>query len=78
MAVSYREEYVIRKTPGDEDTEDDHSCEAPDQDVEQMKQSLYSPDLSLCDWYLFWKLKCLLRNDEFGSQKAGDEESQRK
>ncbi|QQP50231.1 Uncharacterized protein FKW44_011161, partial [Caligus rogercresseyi] len=29
-------------------------------DVEPVKQSPYSPDLNLCDRFLFWKLKHLL------------------
>ena len=40
-------------------------------DVEPVKQSPYSPDLNLCDRYLFRKLKYLLRNDEFrGHEEA--------
>ncbi|QQP55012.1 Uncharacterized protein FKW44_008038 [Caligus rogercresseyi] len=35
-------------------------------DVETVKQSPYSPDLNLCDRFLFRKLKHLLREDEFG------------
>ncbi|QQP40986.1 Transposase [Caligus rogercresseyi] len=38
-------------------------------DVEQVKQSPYSPDLSLCDRSLFRKLKHLLRGDEFGGHE---------
>ncbi|QQP52508.1 Uncharacterized protein FKW44_004682 [Caligus rogercresseyi] len=38
-------------------------------DVEPVKQSPYSPDLSLCDRFLFWKLKHLLREDEFGGHE---------
>ncbi|QQP53569.1 Hypothetical protein FKW44_006089 [Caligus rogercresseyi] len=33
-------------------------------DVEPAKQSPYSPDLNLCDRFLFRKLKHLLREDE--------------
>ncbi|QQP50129.1 Uncharacterized protein FKW44_011029 [Caligus rogercresseyi] len=43
---------------------------APDRrDVEPVKQSPISPDLNLCDRFLFWKLKHLLREDEFGGHK---------
>ncbi|QQP53517.1 Uncharacterized protein FKW44_006023, partial [Caligus rogercresseyi] len=38
-------------------------------DVEPVKQSPYSPDLNLCDRFLFWKLKHLLREDEFGGHE---------
>ena len=34
-------------------------------DMEQVKQSPYSPDLNLCDRFLFRKLKHLLRDDLF-------------
>ncbi|QQP54576.1 Uncharacterized protein FKW44_007451, partial [Caligus rogercresseyi] len=34
-------------------------------DMEPVKQSPYSPDLNLCDRFLFRKLKHLLREDEF-------------
>ncbi|QQP55213.1 Transposase [Caligus rogercresseyi] len=40
-------------------------------DVEPVKQSPYSPDLNLCDRFLFRKLKHLLREDEFrGHEEA--------
>ncbi|QQP53344.1 Uncharacterized protein FKW44_005798 [Caligus rogercresseyi] len=35
-------------------------------DVEPVKQPPYSPDLNLCDRFLFRKLKRLLREDDFG------------
>ncbi|QQP52164.1 Uncharacterized protein FKW44_004213 [Caligus rogercresseyi] len=38
-------------------------------DVEPVKQSPYSPDLNLCDRFLFRKLKHLLREDEFGGHE---------
>ncbi|QQP54386.1 Transposase [Caligus rogercresseyi] len=38
-------------------------------DVEPVKQSPYSPDLNLCDRFLFRKLKHLLREDEFGDHE---------
>ncbi|QQP50092.1 Uncharacterized protein FKW44_010979, partial [Caligus rogercresseyi] len=38
-------------------------------DVEPVKQSPYSPDLNLCERFLFWKLKHLLRDDEFGGHE---------
>ncbi|QQP51868.1 Uncharacterized protein FKW44_013339, partial [Caligus rogercresseyi] len=38
-------------------------------DVKPMKQSPYSPDLNLCDRFLFRKLKHLLREDEFGGHE---------
>ncbi|QQP34906.1 Uncharacterized protein FKW44_022954 [Caligus rogercresseyi] len=38
-------------------------------DVEPVKQSPYSPDLNLCDRFLFRKLKLLLREDEFGDHE---------
>ncbi|QQP34820.1 Uncharacterized protein FKW44_022845 [Caligus rogercresseyi] len=38
-------------------------------DVEPVKQSPYSPDLNLCDRFLFQKLKHLHREDEFGVHK---------
>ncbi|QQP55173.1 Uncharacterized protein FKW44_008273, partial [Caligus rogercresseyi] len=38
-------------------------------DVKQVKQSLNSPELNLCDRYLFRKSKYLLWNDEFGATK---------
>ncbi|QQP40335.1 Uncharacterized protein FKW44_014340 [Caligus rogercresseyi] len=37
--------------------------------VEPVKQSPYSPDLNLCDRFLFRKLKHLLREDEFGGHE---------
>ncbi|QQP48528.1 Transposase, partial [Caligus rogercresseyi] len=38
-------------------------------DVEPVKQSPYSPDLNLCDRFLFQKLKHLLWADEFGGNE---------
>ncbi|QQP51990.1 Uncharacterized protein FKW44_003972 [Caligus rogercresseyi] len=38
-------------------------------DVEPVKQSPYSPELNLCDRFLFWKLMHLLREDEFGATR---------
>ncbi|QQP38563.1 Transposase, partial [Caligus rogercresseyi] len=38
-------------------------------DVETVKQSPYSPDLNLCDRFLFQKLKHLLQEDEFGGHE---------
>ncbi|QQP35139.1 Uncharacterized protein FKW44_023284 [Caligus rogercresseyi] len=38
-------------------------------DMEPVKQSPYSPDLNLCDRFLFRKLKHLLREDEFGGTR---------
>ncbi|QQP53989.1 Uncharacterized protein FKW44_006654 [Caligus rogercresseyi] len=38
-------------------------------DVEPVKQSPYSPNLNLCDRFLFRKLKHLLREDEFGATR---------
>ena len=38
-------------------------------DMEQVKQSPYSPDLNLCDRFLFRKLKHLLRDDLFRSHE---------
>ncbi|QQP52816.1 Uncharacterized protein FKW44_005078, partial [Caligus rogercresseyi] len=38
-------------------------------DVEPVKQSPYSPDLNLCDRFMFRKLKHLLREDEFGGHE---------
>ncbi|QQP36831.1 Uncharacterized protein FKW44_022040 [Caligus rogercresseyi] len=38
-------------------------------DVEPVKQSPYSPDLNLCDKFLFRKLKHLLWEDEFGATR---------
>ncbi|QQP51711.1 Transposase [Caligus rogercresseyi] len=38
-------------------------------DVEPVKQSPYSPDLNLCDRFLFRKLKHLLQEDEFGGHE---------
>ena len=37
--------------------------------VEPIKQSPYSPDLNLCDRFLFRKLKHLLRNEEFNAHE---------
>ncbi|QQP51476.1 Uncharacterized protein FKW44_012853, partial [Caligus rogercresseyi] len=37
--------------------------------LEPVKQSPYSPDLNLCDRFLFRKLKHLLREDEFGGHE---------
>ncbi|QQP55784.1 Uncharacterized protein FKW44_000230, partial [Caligus rogercresseyi] len=37
--------------------------------VEPVKPSPYSPDLNLCDRFLFQKLKHLLREDEFGGHE---------
>ncbi|QQP40936.1 Hypothetical protein FKW44_015152 [Caligus rogercresseyi] len=51
-------------------------------DVEPVKQSPYSPDLNLCDRFLFRKLKHLLREDDLGATRrlhspfSGDEEGQ--
>ncbi|QQP39273.1 Uncharacterized protein FKW44_020100 [Caligus rogercresseyi] len=39
-------------------------------DVEPVKQSPHSPDLILCDRFLFRKLKHLLRKDEFGGKEC--------
>ncbi|QQP54078.1 Uncharacterized protein FKW44_006785 [Caligus rogercresseyi] len=39
------------------------------EDVEPGKQSPYSPDLNLCEKFLFRKLKHLLREDEFGGHE---------
>ncbi|QQP38024.1 ATP-dependent DNA helicase [Caligus rogercresseyi] len=38
-------------------------------DVEPVKQSPYSPDVNLCDRFLFRKLKHLLWEDEFGGRE---------
>ncbi|QQP42498.1 Histone-lysine N-methyltransferase SETMAR, partial [Caligus rogercresseyi] len=38
-------------------------------DVKPVKQSPYSPDLNLCDRFLFRKLKHLLLEDEFGGHE---------
>ena len=37
--------------------------------MEPIKQSPYSPDLNLCDRFLFRKLKHLLRNEEFNAHE---------
>ena len=38
-------------------------------EVQTVKQSPYSPDLNLCDRFLFRKLKHLLRNEDFGGHE---------
>ncbi|QQP51602.1 Uncharacterized protein FKW44_013020 [Caligus rogercresseyi] len=38
-------------------------------DIEQVKQIPYSPNLNLCDRYLFRKMEYLLRNDELGGHE---------
>ena len=46
-------------------------------DMEQVKQSPYSPDLNLCDRFLFRKLKHLLRDDLFRTHEEATSAVQR-
>ena len=46
-------------------------------DMEQVKQSPHSPDLNLCDRFLFRKLKHLLRDDLFRTHEEATSAVQR-
>ncbi|KAG5319638.1 GVQW3 protein, partial [Pseudoatta argentina] len=70
-------EWFKRFQDGREDVEDDSRPGRPSTSIPVLDHPPYSPDLTLCDFYLFPKMKSALKETRFESIEAVKEKAAR-